>query len=159
MSFLRIGRRSTQKTLLFKMLHFVINLLLCTVFELYKKCVLNTMFLFNQCFVFISNKKTETLKPRIVCEEIVSYFPPPQDIWFSSITMNPKGRFHQLLMRNILLGSFSLRHPACFTASPEALQKALTQKAGLRTLRTATWSTLWSGSLPASSTRCAQRAE
>lgn len=46
----------------------------------------------------------------------------------------------------------------CFTALPVALQRALTQKAGLRTQRTATWLTLWSGSSPASLTRCAQRA-
>lgn len=55
--------------------------------------------------------------------------------------------------------SFSLCHHVCFTALPVASLRALTQKAGLRTLRTATWPTLWSGSSPASLTRCAQRAE
>lgn len=52
--------------------------------------------------------------------------------------------------------SFSLRH--CFAALLGASQRAMTQKADSRTRKTATWPTLWSGSLPASSTRCAQRA-
>lgn len=55
--------------------------------------------------------------------------------------------------------SFSLCHHVCFTALLAVWQIALTQKVGLRTQRTATWPTPWSGSSHASSTRCAQRVE
>lgn len=55
--------------------------------------------------------------------------------------------------------SLSLCHRACFTALLAVWLRALTQKVGLRTQRTATWPTLWSDSLHASSTKCAQRAE
>lgn len=69
------------------------------------------------------------------------------------------------LRSDLLLGhaGVTCSHSHCvimsvFTALPAASQRALTQRAALRTRRTATWPTLWSGSSPASSTRCAQRA-
>lgn len=42
--------------------------------------------------------------------------------------------------------SFSFCHHVCSTALPVVSQRALTQKVGLRTQRTVTWPTLWSGS-------------